>query len=457
MSWIRNARLEGVEGEVKWFDPRKGFGFIVGPEGQDIFVHFSVIQGEGFRVLRDGCHRRVRRREVRQGLARHPRRQARPAEIEVVTNRPIRGRRGYAPHPAAADAALTPIASAMPPGYEPSLLAASGASRSRRLSSGRSPRSPAKRRSPSRNSPCSAPAVAEVAAMAGGLAHEIKNPLSTIGMNAQLLDEAIADLPIETQERAPHLPTRRHAHPRDRAPPRHPRRLPRLRRRDPPAPRPRRTRPDPRGALRLLPARGRETGIRLRAELPPTPVPISIDVPLLKQAILNLMINAAQALETVSPGAPRELIIRLDDGPRRRASVHHRHRARHDRRADSPAPSSPISRPRAAGTGLGLPTTRGSSRPTAAGSRSTPSRDGAPPSRSPPRSRSPRRRPAPTANRAPDRSHLLVHLAAEVLELPAPRQHVSIISTYSAGGASGAEPRQPSYFSSVRPRNRRMP
>ncbi len=46
--------LVGVEGIVKWFDPRKGFGFVVGPEGQDIFVHFSVIQGEGFRALKDG-------------------------------------------------------------------------------------------------------------------------------------------------------------------------------------------------------------------------------------------------------------------------------------------------------------------------------------------------------------------------------------------------------------------
>lgn len=48
-------RIEGVEGVVKWFDPKKGFGFIVGPEGQDIFAHFSRIEGEGFRVLKDGC------------------------------------------------------------------------------------------------------------------------------------------------------------------------------------------------------------------------------------------------------------------------------------------------------------------------------------------------------------------------------------------------------------------
>jgi CspA family cold shock protein len=44
-----------VEGSVKWFDPRKGFGFIVGPDGQDIFVHFSCIEGDGFRVLKDGA------------------------------------------------------------------------------------------------------------------------------------------------------------------------------------------------------------------------------------------------------------------------------------------------------------------------------------------------------------------------------------------------------------------
>ena len=48
------ATIDGLEGVVKWFDPRKGFGFIVGPEGQDIFVHFTVIQGDGFRVLKDG-------------------------------------------------------------------------------------------------------------------------------------------------------------------------------------------------------------------------------------------------------------------------------------------------------------------------------------------------------------------------------------------------------------------
>lgn len=46
--------LTNVEGIVKWFDPKKGFGFIVGPQGQDVFVHYTVIEGDGFRVLKDG-------------------------------------------------------------------------------------------------------------------------------------------------------------------------------------------------------------------------------------------------------------------------------------------------------------------------------------------------------------------------------------------------------------------
>ena len=49
------AELHRVQGIVKWFDPRKGFGFIVGPEGQDVFVHYSQIEGDGFRVLKDGA------------------------------------------------------------------------------------------------------------------------------------------------------------------------------------------------------------------------------------------------------------------------------------------------------------------------------------------------------------------------------------------------------------------
>ena len=41
-------------GTVKWFDSKKGFGFILNPDGQDVFVHFSSIEGDGFRALKDG-------------------------------------------------------------------------------------------------------------------------------------------------------------------------------------------------------------------------------------------------------------------------------------------------------------------------------------------------------------------------------------------------------------------
>jgi CspA family cold shock protein len=49
-----HSKIVEATGQVKWFDPKKGFGFIVGPDGQDIFVHYSKIQGDGFRVLKDG-------------------------------------------------------------------------------------------------------------------------------------------------------------------------------------------------------------------------------------------------------------------------------------------------------------------------------------------------------------------------------------------------------------------
>ncbi len=43
-----------TRGRVKWFDPKKGYGFIVGPDGQDVFVHYSHIDADGFRLLKDG-------------------------------------------------------------------------------------------------------------------------------------------------------------------------------------------------------------------------------------------------------------------------------------------------------------------------------------------------------------------------------------------------------------------
>ena len=43
-----------LQGTVKWFDPRKGYGFIEREGGEDLFCHFSVINIDGYKTLKDG-------------------------------------------------------------------------------------------------------------------------------------------------------------------------------------------------------------------------------------------------------------------------------------------------------------------------------------------------------------------------------------------------------------------
>ena len=47
-------RSERHTGKVKWFDARKGYGFIIQDEGGEIFVHFTGIAGEGYKTLEEG-------------------------------------------------------------------------------------------------------------------------------------------------------------------------------------------------------------------------------------------------------------------------------------------------------------------------------------------------------------------------------------------------------------------
>lgn len=167
--------------------------------------------------------------------------------------------------------------------------------------------------------------MAEIGAMTGGLAHEIKNPLSTIGLNAQLLGESISELEIDDREKGRLL-----------------RRIDALRREV------ERLRDILQDFLKFAgnvrietkPAdlnvvveeladfympQAAASGVRLRTELSPGPLTAPLDGPHFKQALLNLMINATQAMETrVAPGAiatvssevprPKELILRTAAG-----------------------------------------------------------------------------------------------------------------------------------------------
>lgn len=165
--------------------------------------------------------------------------------------------------------------------------------------------------------------LAELGAMTRGLAHEIKNPLSTIGLNVQLLTEGIEDLGLEEEQRGPLV-----------------RRLGSLGRE---AERLRGILTDfleYAGELRLEPRladlnatvdelvdfflpQAESQGVRLRSDLMKGGLEAWIDPPHIKQAVLNLMLNAVQAMSKQPAGTPRELILRtgraLDD--RREASA----------------------------------------------------------------------------------------------------------------------------------------
>ena len=51
---VRQASSMRITGKVKWFNNAKGYGFIEREGGNDVFVHFSAIQGSGFRTLEEG-------------------------------------------------------------------------------------------------------------------------------------------------------------------------------------------------------------------------------------------------------------------------------------------------------------------------------------------------------------------------------------------------------------------
>ncbi len=206
--------------------------------------------------------------------------------------------------------------------------------------------------------------LAELGAMTSGLAHEIKNPLSTIGLNAQLLGEAIDELGIEEDEKS-----------------RLTRRLASLRRE---ADRLRGILTDfleYAGELRLdlaptdvnelvselvdfFQPQAQQQRVRLRADLAPGAVPATLDAKHVKQALLNLMLNAVQAMAGGDGGAsrPRELILKthaLRDADASTMVAIHVIDTGPGIASDALGKLFvPYFTTKAGGTGLGLPTTR---------------------------------------------------------------------------------------------------
>lgn len=205
--------------------------------------------------------------------------------------------------------------------------------------------------------------LAELGSMTGGLAHEIKNPLSTIGLNAQLLAEGLADsaLPQDQKERLG-------------------RRLDSLKRE---AERLRdiltdflqfagrfKLDPQPKDVVAIcdelsdffLPQCDR-AGVLLRTQMPPHAVMAKVDEGLFKQALLNLMLNAVQAMSRAAPADrdPRarigELMIRVEP-QESEVLIHVIDTGPGIERERQEAIFRPYVTGRAGGTGLGLPIAR---------------------------------------------------------------------------------------------------
>jgi signal transduction histidine kinase len=156
---------------------------------------------------------------------------------------------------------------------------------------------------------------AEIASMTRGLAHEIKNPLSTVALNAQLLREEILDSPLADAEREG-MTRRVDALAREAA---------RLRdilndflryagrmqldRRQADV-------RDVAGELGdFFMPQAEQAGVRLRIAADESPVMAEIDPSLVKQAVLNLMLNAVQSMESLPPDRPRTLEVAVRHEP----------------------------------------------------------------------------------------------------------------------------------------------
>ena len=210
----------------------------------------------------------------------------------------------------------------------------------------------------------SAERLAEIGAMTGGLAHEIKNPLSTLGLNVQLLEEGLNELEIDEEKRS-RLTRRLHSLKRE---------VDRLRGilQD---------FLEYAGELRLdmkvadlntavdeladffLP-QAEKSGVRLRLDLAPGKLLADMDSQRVKQAALNLMLNAVQVMGGLDAQVPaaRELIVRTaretDPENRQFVTLHVIDTGPGIAKDRQQKIFDPYFTTKAGGTGLGLPTSR---------------------------------------------------------------------------------------------------
>jgi len=204
----------------------------------------------------------------------------------------------------------------------------------------------------------SAERLAELRSMTGGLAHEIRNPLSTLVLNAQLLREEVMDMEVDEQTRL-RVCRRVDAMSREAS------RLGdiledflRFAGRMQLDRQPRDLREVIDELVDFFRPQAERAKVLLRLDATPEPVTASVDAGLLKQALLNLMLNAVQAMEG---GERRELLIRLERDARGAAPEARIHVIDTgpgiplERRATL---FMPYSSTRPGGTGLGLATTR---------------------------------------------------------------------------------------------------
>lgn len=101
---------ETLKGVVKWFNDAKGFGFIEHPSGKDVFVHYSAIEADGFKTLKDGEEVLYEIKEGPKGLhalkVQRSAKQEQPSDAAVAQDSELTSATSQVPEAAMAEASM---------------------------------------------------------------------------------------------------------------------------------------------------------------------------------------------------------------------------------------------------------------------------------------------------------------------------------------------------------------